>query len=134
MRILLVGGNKKLNFLTKSLKASDHDVIVVNKDKQLCEMLSDAYEVLCFQGDGTKPSILESAGASKMDIVIALTNADASNLIICEISKKQFNVKRTYAIVNDPNNIKLFKELGVDKCISAIKTFTELIEQESIEV
>ncbi|MEL7606748.1 Trk system potassium uptake protein TrkA [bioreactor metagenome] len=129
MKILLVGGHTKLSYLAKLLKSSGHDVTIVNADKQLCEMLSDSHEVFAICGDGTKSSVLESANAAKMDAVIALTGNDASNLIICEISKKQFNIKTTLSIVNNPQNINMFKELGVDKCISAIQIFADFIEQ-----
>jgi trk system potassium uptake protein TrkA len=132
MKILLVGGHENLNFLTKSLKANGHDVTVINKDYQFCEMISDTYEVVCVNGDGTNASMLEKAGALNMDIVIALCNKDASNLIICETAKKKFNVKNTITVVNDPKNIKLFEDLGVDRCICTAQTLTEIIQNESI--
>lgn len=133
MKILLVGGHMKLSYLAKLLKSNGHDVTIVNTDKQLCEMLSDSLEVISICGDGTKSSVFENANTSKMDAVIALTGNDASNLIICEIAKKQFNIQTTLSIVNNPQNINIFKELGVDKCISAIQTFADFIEQASIK-
>lgn len=132
MKILLVGGHQKANFLTKSLKAKGHDVIIVNKDYEWCKILSNTHEVISVHGDGTKPYILEDAGISNVDIVIALINKDASNLIICEIAKKHFNVKNTIAIVNDPKNVLLFKQLGVNKCISATQMISDVIEQEAL--
>lgn len=132
MKILLVGGRQKANFLTKSLKAKGHDITVINEDYEWCKMLTNTHEVISVNGDGTKPCILEEAGASKMDTVIALSNKDSTNLIVCEITKKQFHVKNTFALVNDPKNVKVFKELGVNKCISATQMLTDLIEQEVI--
>ncbi len=83
-------------------------------------------------GDGTKPYILEDAGILKMDTVIALSNMDSANLIVCEIAKKQFYVKNTFAVVNDPENMRVFRELGVNKCISVEQILTDAIEQEAI--
>jgi len=132
MKILLVGGHQKLNFLTKSLKAKGHDVTIINEDAEWCTLLSNTHEVVSIHGDGTKPNVLEDAGAAHMDTVIALSNKDASNLIICQIAKKQFNVKNTFAVVNDPKNMKIFKELGVNKCISTTQILTDVIEQEAV--
>lgn len=132
MRILLVGGHQKANFLTKSLKAKGHDVTIINEDYEWCKMLSNTHEVKCVYGNETKPFILADAGASHMDMVIALTNKDASNLVICQLAKKQFNVKNTLAVVNNPKNVKIFKELGVNKCVSAIQMLSVVIEQEAV--
>ncbi len=132
MRILLVGGHQKTNFLTKSLVAKGHDVTVVNEDADWCKLLSNTYEVCSVYGDGTKPYVLADAQADKMDVVIALSNKDASNLIVCEVAKKQFGVQNTMAVVNDPKNVQVFKKLGVNKCISATQMITEIIEHEAV--
>ena len=132
MKILLVDGHQKANFLTKSLKAKGHDITVINEDYEWCKMLTTAHEVISVNGDGTKPYMLEEAGASGMDAVIALSNKDSRNLIICEIAKKQFHVKNTFAVVNDPKNVNVFKELGVNRCISATQMLADVIEQEAI--
>lgn len=132
MKIILVGGHQKPNFLARSLKEKGHNVIIINDDYEWCKMLANTHEVTCVYGDGTKPFILEDAGAANADMVIALTNKDATNLIVCELAKKQFHVNITFAIVNDPKNMILFKELGVNKCISATQMLADVIEQEAI--
>lgn len=132
MRILLVGGHQKTNFLTKSLVAKRHDVTVINDDPDWCKLLSNTYNVCCVYGDGTKPYILADAEAGRMDAVIALSNVDSSNLVVCELAKKQFGVPNTIAVVNDPKNVHIFKKLGVSKCISATQMITEIIEHEAV--
>lgn len=63
----------------------------------------------------------------------ALYYQDAANLIVSELAKKQFNVKHTFAIVNDPKNAELFQGFGVDKCVNTTRSFNKLIEQQAIE-
>jgi trk system potassium uptake protein TrkA len=133
MRILLVGGHQKANFLTKALKAKGHDITVINEDHKWCEILTNAYEIVSIIGDGTRPDILETACIGKMDTVVALSNKDAANLVVCEIAKKQFHVKNTFAVVNDPKNLRLFKELGVNKCVSSTQMLSDIIDQEAIK-
>lgn len=132
MKILLVGGHHQVNFLTKSLKAKGHDVTIINQDYEWCKMISNTHQVISVHGDGTKPYILEDADIWDTDTVIALSNKDSANLIVCEIAKKQFNVKNTFAVVNNPKNVKIFKELGVNKCICATQMLADVIEQEAI--
>lgn len=132
MNILIVGGHQDASILTKSLKAKNHNVTVINDDYEWCKMISNTHEVLCEYGDGTKPYILKDAGVANMDVVVALSNRDANNLITCEIARCQFNIVNTIALVNDPKNMKLFNELGVNKCISATQMLVDIIEQEVI--
>jgi len=80
-------------------------------------------------GDATKPYVLEDAEAAYAHMVIALTPKDPDNLVICQIAEKMFKVKKTFAIVNDPKNIEVFKKLGVDTVISTANIISSLIEQ-----
>ncbi|MDR2525097.1 MAG: TrkA family potassium uptake protein [Oscillospiraceae bacterium] len=132
MKILLVGGHYKAHFLAKSLKAKRHEVVVINDDVEWCKFLTNAHDIVCVCGDGTKPFILEDARAAEMDAVAAITNKDAENLVICKLAKKLFGVKRTLAVVNDPKNLEVFTRLGVDKSISATEMLSEVIESETV--
>ncbi|MDR0531163.1 MAG: TrkA family potassium uptake protein [Oscillospiraceae bacterium] len=132
MKIMLVGGHYKTHFLTKLLLGRKHEVVIINEDLDWCRFLTNAHSVLCVCGDGTKPFILEDANAADMDAVVALTNKDAENLVICELAKKLFHVQSTLAIVNDPKNLTVFVRLGVDKCISATEMLAEVIESETL--
>ncbi len=133
MNILLVGGNKNISFLAKSLKANGHAVMVINQDYDWCQTIADNYEIECVCGDGSDPRILETAHAEKMDIVIGLYDQDSTNLIVCDLAKNQFHVKNTFTIVNDPKNAELFQSFGVDKCVSTTRIFGEWIEQQSLD-
>lgn len=132
MNILIVGGHAKANFLTKALKESGHKVTIVNKDKDWCKIMANTHNIDAVYGDGTKPFILKDAGAEEMDTVIALCNKDAANLVICEVAKQQFKVKNTFAVVNDPKNIKIFMKLGIDKVISSTEILSDMIQFEAV--
>ena len=112
--------------------AKKHEVTVINNDLDWCTFLTNIHGVVCVHGEGTKPFILEDAGAAGMDAVVALTNRDAENLIICELAKKRFGVGRTLAVVNDPKNLSVFNKLGLDKCISATEMLSDIIESETV--
>ena len=75
------------------------------------------------------PNVLEDAGAVYANLVIALTQYDPDNLVICQIAKAMYGVKRTVAVVNDPKNISIFKKLGIDTVISTVNIVSSIIEQ-----
>lgn len=129
MNIIIVGGGKKVHFLTKSFFSKGHDVTVINDNPEFCKKLSRRYGGKIVNGDGTRPYILEDAGTSATDVVIALTPKDQDNLVVCQLASKIFGVRKTFAVVNDPKNIEIFKKLGVDTIISTANIISSLIEQ-----
>ncbi|MFT9494623.1 potassium channel family protein [Anaerosolibacter sp.] len=129
MNIIIIGGGKQVYFLTKSFISKGYSVTIINKDEEYCKKLARTHRASVVYGDGTKPYILEDAGAAYAEMVIALTNDDPDNLVICQIAEKMFKVRKTFAMVNDPKNIDIFKSLGVSNVISSADIISSFIEQ-----
>lgn len=129
MKILIVGGWKKADFLTKSLLDKKHNIVIIHDDYNYCQTLARTYGVPVICGDGSEPYILEEANINEFDVVIALTPKDEDNLVICQLAKKQFGIKKSFAIVGNPKNVQIFKKLGVDTVISSAYVAANIIEQ-----
>jgi len=130
MYIVIVGAGKVGYFLAKRLCVNKHTVSIVEKDKQLCEETAKELEALVINGDGCDPHILEEAGISRADVVAAVTGDDEDNLIICQLAKEIFKVKRAVGRVNNPDNEHTFSELGVDVPVDSTKIIAKIIEEE----
>ena len=130
MYILIVGAGKVGYFLAKRLCVNKHTVSIVEKDKQLCEEAAKELEALVINGDGCDPHILEEAGVNRADVVAAVTGDDEDNLIICQLAKELFKVRRAVGRVNNPDNEHTFAELGVDVPVHATKIIAKIIEEE----
>lgn len=130
-RVLLVGGFNKTRSLANSLINKGYHVTAINSDKEKCRILAGIDKLTVFNGDGTMPAVLEDANAQNADIVIALTDRDEDNLVICELCKKRFRVKRTAAVISDPRKTEFFYRMGVDSVVCAITTVASVIEQQA---
>lgn len=130
-RVLLIGGFHKAISLSKSLLSKGYKVTVINNDYQNCLALAEIEDLNVIQGDGTKPYILEDGDAFDMDLAIALTQRDDDNLVICELCKKQFHVKKTVSLVSDPKKMEFFYKMGIDSVVCAINVITNYIEQQA---
>ncbi|RKY31040.1 MAG: TrkA family potassium uptake protein [Candidatus Omnitrophota bacterium] len=130
MYILIIGAGKVGYFLAKRLKESGHTVSMVDKDRQLCEEVAKELEVLVINGDGCEPEILEEASIERADVVAAVTTDDEDNLIVCQLAKERFKVRRTVGRVNNPNNEHTFAELGVDVPVDSTEIISKIIEEE----
>ena len=104
MYIVVVGAGKVGYFLAKRLIASKNTVSIVEKDRAVCEDIAKELEGLVINGDGCDPRILEEAGIEHADVLAAVTGEDEDNLIICQLAKERFNIRRTVGRVNNPDN------------------------------
>lgn len=130
-RALLIGGFHKARSLADSLAKKGYHVTTINNDYQNCLILAEMASLNVIHGDGTKPFVLEDAGAQDADIAIALTQRDDDNLVICELCKKKFHIKKTVALVNDPNKTEFFYRMGIDSVVCAVNAITNIIEQQA---
>lgn len=127
--ILIVGGFNKAIAISKVLKGKGYDLTIVNKTKVDCVKLAEITGQKVIYGDGSRPFVLEEANAQDMDLVIALTDSVADNLVICQIAKKKFGVSRAICLLQDISKIDFFKKMGVDSVVCETEILTQLIEQ-----
>jgi trk system potassium uptake protein len=130
MYIILVGGGKVGYHLADGLIKEGHEVLVIEKDRERIEMITNELGSVCMHGDGCETSVLAEAGTARADMLIAVTGDDEDNLVACQVAKHAFQVPRTIARSNNPNNEPLFRTLGIDVTVSATNVIMENIEQE----
>ena len=129
--VLLIGGFQMTKSLAASLIKKGYRVAAINNDMENCKSLAEIENLTVFSGDGSKPFILEDANAYKADIAIALTDRDDDNLVICELCKKKFNVRKTVAIISDPIKTEFFYRMGIDSVVCAVNAIAGIIEQQA---
>ena len=130
-RVLLIGGFNRTKSLAISLINKGYHVTAINNDMENCKALAEIDKLSVFNGDGSKPFILEDANAYNADVAIALTERDDDNLVICELCKKRFNVKKTVTIISDPHKTEFFYRMGIDSVVCAVTVIAGIIEQQA---
>jgi trk/ktr system potassium uptake protein len=130
MYIIVVGGGKVGYYLTKQLLGDGHEVAVIEKNKQKVEQIENDLGSVSIHGDGSDPRPMQEAGMNRADLVVAVTGDDEDNLIVCQLAKKKFGVKRTIARINNPKNEHIFRVLGIDATVSPVDVLVAQIERE----
>lgn len=130
MNIVIIGAGRIGFNLAQKLIQDKHAVTVIEKDKTRCEGISLSLDAMVINGDGCEPRFLEDAEVGRADVVVAVTADDEDNLIVCQLAKEVFGVRRTVARVNNPKNEHIFTELGVDVPVNATKIIAKIIEEE----
>jgi trk system potassium uptake protein TrkA len=131
MFIIVCGGGKLGTYVAKALLEEKHEVVVIEKDERkaarLCQFLNCE---IARVGDACDPLVLQDAGVSRADVVIADTGDDEDNLVISLVTKKRFSRPRTIARVNNPKNKQIFEELGIDSVVSGTEIVLSIVQQE----
>lgn len=130
MYIIVGGGGQIGYYVTKGLVAQGHEVLLLDKNAQRVQTLSDELGLNVLRGDACEARTLEENGCSRANVVIAVTGDDEDNLVICQLAKERFLVKKTIARVNNPKNERIFAKLGITTTVSPTKNILRLIETE----
>lgn len=130
MASIIIGGGKIGFYLLKTLMERGVETVMIERDSSLCSKIANDLDVSVICGDGTDIRVLTEAGIADAEIVAAVTGTDEENLVICEIAKASFAVPKTFARVNNPKNIAMFKALGIDKTVCSTEVIANLIESE----
>jgi len=130
MYVIVIGGGKVGYYLTKTLLADNHEVLLLEKSSARAAFLAEELGEMVSQGDGCEVRTLQEVGTSRANVVVAVTGDDEDNLVACQLAKRQFGVPRTLARVNNPRNEEVFELLGVDATVSSTRIIYSLIEQE----
>jgi trk system potassium uptake protein TrkA len=128
--IIIVGGGKIGYFLARQLLHDQHEVLIIEQNPDKSAQIAEDLGEIVMVGDGCEASTLERAGMARTDMVIALTADDEDNLVVCQVAKHKFNVPHTISRINNPDNERLFKMLGIDATISSTGIILAHIEQE----
>ena len=128
MYVIVVGGGKVGYYLARDLLDRGEEVTLVEKDGSRAEWLESQLGSIVMRGDGDELAFLKTTGIERADAVLAVTGDDEDNLIALQLAKRHFNVKRTIARVNNPANVSIFKELGVDEAVSATEVLLGALE------
>ena len=127
--IILGCGRTGLN-LAKELLEQGQEITILEKDRIRSDQANDLLGEVTIVGDGCQQQLLKSAGLGRADVFIALSGTDEDNLISCQLAKHVFDVPKTIALINNPNNEELFRILGVDVRISSTSLILQHIEEE----
>jgi len=130
MYIVVVGGGKVGYYLAKELLDAGHELVILEKNGARARQIADELGSIVLNRDGCEGKHLAEAGANRASIVAAVTGDDEDNLVVCQMAKHHFDVPRTIARVNNPQNEELFRHLGVDEIISPTRMVLSSIEQD----
>ena len=80
MRIVIIGAGQVGSFLAREL-SNDHDVVVIENNKERFDKIRDSLDVLSIYGEGDNPEILKKAGLDESQVLLAVSGDDRTNIL-----------------------------------------------------
>lgn len=121
MKIVIVGGGKIGFSLAEELTNEDHDITVVDNDKEKVKFISDTLDVMTLCGNGAAIATQREANVGDSDLLISVTAQDELNLLACIVARK-LGCKNTIARVRSREYAEqlyvLKSELGLSMAIN----------------
>src|ERR687896_1189060 len=130
MYIIIVGAGKVGWNLARELLEKGNEVTLIESNRERYLTVEQELEHNVQYGDASELWVLERAGISRADMVIAVTGDDEDNMLICQVAKEKYLVDRIIARVNNPRNRETFDLLGIRPVVSATDLILRLIEHE----
>ena len=136
MKVAIVGAGKLGMAVTNTLLGGDHAVTIIDTDESLLQKVSSHIDVLTVTANAKEVKALKNIGISSYDFLIATTDNDETNLVICSFAKK-LGCGKVIARVRDPEHmqqIQFIKDLmGVDYIINPDLEITNEIYKYLVE-
>ena len=100
MKIIVCGAGELGRSVVSYLLKGNNDVIVVDDNQYNLDEIAKEYDILPILGRPSHPDVLERAGAKDCDMILAFTDIDEVNMIVCQLAYTLFNIPKKIACVN----------------------------------
>jgi trk system potassium uptake protein TrkA len=130
MYIIIVGAGKVGWNLARELLEKGNEVTLIEENRERYLTVEQELEHNIQYGDASELWVLERAGISRADMVVAVTGDDEDNMLICQVARDKYLVDRIIARVNNPRNREWFELLGIRPYVSATDLILRLLEHE----
>jgi len=102
MKVIICGAGRVGWQIGRQLSAEGNDVTLIDIDVELVRRATDALDVKGIAGFASHPDVLDRAGASDCDLLVAVTPSDEVNMVACEVAHALFEVPRKIARLRSP--------------------------------
>lgn len=132
MFVLIAGGGRTGAQLGTLLVAQNYQVRVIeHRQTILSHIHRELPTEVIYEGKATDPQVLEQVGIRQAQVLVACTDEDADNLVLCFLARALYGVPRTIARINNPRNAWLFdQKFHVDVAFNQAEILAHLIAEE----
>ena len=117
-RACIAGGGLTGEMVARAMADGGAEVLIIESSRERAEQLSASLDnVTVLHGDGTDTRLLEEEDVGTYDLFAAVTADDELNLMAALLAQR-LGTARTAAIVQRPDYMPIYRQLGIDIVVS----------------
>ena len=132
MKVIIVGAGKLGYKLAELMVAENMDVTLIDNNVNVIDRINEHLDVLTVIGNGIDISILRELDIKSYDLLVASTDSDETNTLICSLGKK-LGCPKTVARIRNPEYMEqldfIKTEMGIDFIINPDLATAQAIEK-----
>lgn len=113
MYLIVVGAGQIGMPLLEIATEDGHEVVVIESNPRRADEAAEKLDCLVLEADATSKESLEEAGAGEADALIAITDRDTVNIMVCLLAK-ELEIPQIVSVVRDPEHLNIFRQIGVE--------------------
>jgi len=107
------------------LSAQGSQVAIIAGSQESFLKIARSFAGKIFAGDCADMDVLADANIEKARAFVAATGDDNSNLLLAQLAREMFGVRRVIALLNDSERACVYRELGVPAINPALTSAKE---------
>ena len=129
-RVIIIGGGNIGLFVAKGLeKLGSMKIRIIERNRKRAEEIAEELErTIVLQGDGLDRAILQEAGVTEAETVVAVTDNDQVNILSSVVAKREGS-RRAMALINDRDYGPISETVGIDRYVDPRGTTISTILQ-----
>ncbi len=132
MKVMIVGAGKLGYKLAESMVLEDIDVTVVDNNPKVIDFVNEHLDVLTVLANGIDINILRELSINQYNLLVASTDSDETNTLICSLAKK-LRCEKTIARIRNPEYMQqldfIKAEMGIDHIVNPDLSTAQAIEK-----
>ena len=132
MKVIVVGAGKLGYKLAESMVSEDIDVTVIDNNPKVIDFVNEHLDVLTVLANGIDINILKQLDIGQYNLLVASTDSDETNTLICSLAKK-LGCEKTIARIRNPEYMEQLDfikvEMGIDHIVNPDLSTAQVIEK-----
>ena len=106
-----------------------HSVAIIDRnDAAFVRRIPEGWGGRCVEGSGFDRDVLDEAGISEADALVAVTSGDNTNILSARIARETYDVQNVIARIYDPRRATLYQRLGIPT-VATVRWTTDQVMQ-----
>ncbi len=132
MKVLIVGVGKLGYKLAQLMIDEGINVTLIDNNSKVLESINEHIDVLTIEANGIDINVLKEIDIQAYDLLVASTDSDETNTVVCLLAKK-LGCKKTIARIRNPEYLMqldfIKKEMGIDHIVNPDLDIARSIEK-----